>query len=131
MTGFETAVHPLTAYVVESQSLLVPYLLELLERAKIDVVGVAPRLDTATLSELDPDIVFIDPEFDVAFPREIVRLARATVPHARICVYVSAGDVADYRGAGADAVIPKELDADAFVDSMSTLMGRGPQRPEQ
>jgi DNA-binding NarL/FixJ family response regulator len=77
------------------------------------------------LQKADPDIVIVDKDDDIgALIPQIERIVNA-VPRARICVLTSHTEALLAKRAlraGADAIVPKDLGADAFDASLTRLV---------
>jgi DNA-binding NarL/FixJ family response regulator len=97
------------SYVVEPQSLFVPYLSDVLAKAEMRVVRVAPQLDVDDIRASRPEALFVDTDFLDVDPADAVSAMRAALPRAFICAYTDGeGPRADrLRFAGANCVIPK------------------------
>jgi len=104
------------AYVVEPQRIFVTSLVDALMDAGFEVTHVSDRFEMAQASSPKLRLVFLDLDVDTAFPEEVVRLARAAAPHARIVVY--AWDGHEYLASGADTVISKTVEREEFVRTM-------------
>ncbi|HTD38395.1 MAG TPA: hypothetical protein VK669_12840 [Candidatus Limnocylindrales bacterium] len=101
------------SYVVEPQSLFVPYLSDVLAKAELRVVRVAPTLDVDDIRASHPEALFVDTDFLDVDPADAVTAMRAALPRAFICAYTDGeGPRADrLRFAGANCVIPKRYGA--------------------
>lgn len=101
------------SYVVEPQSLFVPYLSDVLERAELKVVRVSPTLDVEDIRATSPQALFVDTDFLDIDPADAVTAMRAALPRAFICAYTDGeGPRADrLKFAGANCVIPKRYGA--------------------
>lgn len=101
------------SYVVEPQSLFVPYLSDVLRDAQLRVVRVAPTLDVDDIRATRPEALFVDTDFLDVDPADAVSAMRAVLPRAFICAYTDGeGPRADrLRFAGANCVIPKRFGA--------------------
>ena len=98
------------SYVVEPQSLFVPYLADVLGRAEMRVVRVAGALDVDDIARTRPEALFVDTDFLDCDPADALSALRAVLPRALICAYTdgSGASRADrLRQAGADCVLSK------------------------
>ena len=97
------------SYVVEPQSLFVPYLSDVLAKAELRVVRVAQTLDVDDIRASHPEALFVDTDFLDVDPADAVSAMRAALPRAFICAYTDGeGPRADrLRFAGANCVLSK------------------------
>jgi DNA-binding NarL/FixJ family response regulator len=98
------------SYVVEPQSLFVPYLVDVLGRAEMRVVRVAGTLDVDDIGRAHPEALFVDTDFLDGDPAEALSALRAVLPRALICAYTDGTGPARadrLRLAGADCVLSK------------------------
>ena len=114
-------------YVVEPQGLFVPLLSEVLAASGLEVVEVGANLDVPRVLLLEPDVIFIDPDFAPVDTLEAVRTLRSLLPHARICIYTSRHQPSYSRScveAGATCVIAKVATESELVDALGeTIRG--------
>ena len=111
------------SYVVEPQSLFVPYLSDVLARTGMRVVRVAQTFDPADILRARPEALFLDADFLDMDPADAVSAMRAALPKTFICAY--ADDVipaARLHGAGADCVLSKASDADAIAAGLNAAL---------
>ena len=98
------------SYVVEPQSLFVPYLSDVLASVELNVVRVAADLDVDDIRRTDPAALFVDTDFLVEDPADALSAMRAALPRAFICAYTD-GEGASrpdrLRYAGANCVLSK------------------------
>ncbi len=98
------------SYVVEPQSLFVPYLSDVLAQAQMRVVRVSTNLNVDDIRRTHPEALFVDTDFLDCDPADAVSAMRAALPSALICAY-TAGEGASradrLRYAGADCVLSK------------------------
>jgi DNA-binding NarL/FixJ family response regulator len=115
------------SYVVEPQSLFVPYLSDVLARAELRVVRVAPTLDVDDIRASRPEALFVDTDFLDVDPADAVSAMRAVLPRAFICAYTDGeGARADrLRFAGANCVLSKRSGAGEITDALRTARSRG------
>jgi DNA-binding NarL/FixJ family response regulator len=115
------------SYVVEPQSLFVPYLSDVLARAELRVVRVAPNLDVDDIRATGPEALFVDTDFLDVDPADAVSAMRAALPRAFICAYTDgAGSRADrLRFAGANCVVSKKSGPGEVADALRTARARG------
>ena len=98
------------SYLVEPQSLFVPYLADVLGRAEMRVVRVSTTLDVDDIGRTRPEALFVDTDFLDCDPADALSALRAVLPEALICAYTegSGASRADrLRYAGADCVLSK------------------------
>ena len=98
------------SYVVEPQSLFVPYLSDVLAGAELRVVRVAPTLDVEDIRASHPEALFVDTDFLDVDPADAVTAMREALPRAFICAYTD-GEGDRLRFAGADCVLSKRFGA--------------------
>lgn len=112
---------------MEPQSLFVPYLSDVLARAEMNVVRVAPNLDVDDIRATRPDALFVDTDFLDVDPADAVSAMRAALPRAFICAYTDgAGSRADrLRFAGANCVLSKKSGPAEVADGLRTARTRG------
>jgi len=115
------------SYVVEPQSLFVPYLSDVLARAELRVIRVAPTLDVEDIRDSRPEALFVDTDFLDIDPADAVSAMRAVLPRAFICAYTDgAGAGADrLRFAGANCVLSKRSGPGEITDALRTARTRG------
>jgi len=115
------------SYVVEPQSLFVPYLSDVLARAELRVVRVASNLDVDDIRATGPEALFVDTDFLDIDPADAVSAMRAALPGAFICAYTDgAGPRADrLRFAGANCVLSKKSGPGEIADALRTAQTRG------
>jgi len=100
------------SYLVEPQSLFVPFLSDVLAGAEMRVVRVATTLDVDDIRAALPEALFIDTDFLSIDAAEAVRATRAALPRAFICAYTEdQGPRAErLRFAGANCVLSKRTE---------------------
>jgi DNA-binding NarL/FixJ family response regulator len=115
------------SYIVEPQSLFVPYLSDVLAKAELNVVRVATTLDVDDIRATRPEALFVDTDFLDIDPADAVSAMRAVLPRAFICAYTDgAGARADrLRFAGANCVVSKRSGASEITDALRTARTRG------
>ena len=115
------------SYVVEPQSLFVPYLSDVLARAEMHVVRVAPNLDVDDMLATHPEALFVDTDFLDVDPADAVSAMREALPRAFICAYTDgAGSRADrLRFAGANCVLSKKSGPREITDALRTARRHG------
>ncbi|HEY0393306.1 MAG TPA: hypothetical protein VGD01_02310 [Candidatus Elarobacter sp.] len=108
------------SYVVEPQMLFVPYLSDVLARAELRVVRVAPTLDVDDIRASHPEALFVDTDFLDIDAADAVSAMRAALPRAFICAYTDGeGPRADrLRFAGANCVLSKRFGAVEMTDAL-------------
>ena len=114
------------SYVVEPQSLFVPYLSQVLETAEMRVVRVATYLDVDDIRRTGPEALFVDTEFLEMDPAEALSAMRAALPRAFICAYTDGEGPsrADrLRYAGANVVLSKRLGPGEIADNLREARG--------
>jgi DNA-binding NarL/FixJ family response regulator len=110
------------SYVVEPQSLFVPYLSDVLAKAELRVVRVAETLDVEDIRASRPEALFVDTDFLDVDPADAVSAVREALPRAFICAYTD-GDGADrLRYAGADCVVSKRSGAREITSALRTAL---------
>ena len=112
------------SYVVEPQSLFVPFLSDVLAGAELRVVRVAPTLDVDDIRASRPEALFVDTDFLDGDPADAVSAMRAVLPRAFICAYTDGeGARADrLRFAGANCVIPKRFGAGEVAAALRSAL---------
>jgi DNA-binding NarL/FixJ family response regulator len=115
------------SYVVEPQSLFVPYLSDVLAGAELRVVRVVPTLDVDDIRASHPEALFVDTDYLDVDPADAVTAMREAVPSAFICAYTDGeGALADrLRFAGANCVLSKRSGAVEIADVLRTARKRG------
>ncbi len=115
------------SYVVEPQSLFVPYLSDVLAGAELRVVRVAPHLDYDDIRASHPEALFVDTDFLDVDPADAVSAMREALPRAFICAYTDGeGQRADrLRFAGANCVLSKRSGPGEIADVLRTARSRG------
>ena len=88
------------SYVVEPQSLFVPYLSDVLAGAQLRVVRVAPTLDVEDMRASGPEALFVDTDFLDVDPADAVSAMREALPRAFICAYTDGEGAERLRFAG-------------------------------
>lgn len=119
------------SYVVEPQSLFVPYLSAVLETAEMRVVRVATYLDVDDIRRTSPEALFVDTDFLEIDPAEAVSAMRAALPRAFICAYTEgegASRADRLRYAGANVVLSKRLSPGEVADNLREA--RGIEKPD-
>jgi DNA-binding NarL/FixJ family response regulator len=108
------------SYVVEPQSLFVPYLSDVLAGAEMRVVRVAPNLDVDDIRAVRPEALFVDTDFLDVDPADAVSAMREALPRAFICAYTEGeGARADrLRFAGANCVLSKRSGPTEVTDAL-------------
>ena len=108
------------AYVVEPQSLFVPFLSDVLAGAQMRVVRFATTLDIEDIRSTGPQALFIDTDFLEMDAADAVRATRAALPLALICAYSDeeAAPAEHLRFAGANCVLSKRLNPRQFKESL-------------
>ena len=109
--------------LVEAQSLFVPCLSAVLTGVGLDVLHVSASIDVGMLGRLRPRVLFVDLDCVEEAPLERLRVSRAVLPNALICVYTDQRGPLWFdqcRAAGADCVIDK---ASPESDMVLTLAG--------
>jgi DNA-binding NarL/FixJ family response regulator len=116
------------SYIVEPQSLFVPYLSDVLEEAEMRVVRVAPTLDVDDIRATRPEALFVDTDFLDVDPADAVSAMREALPKAFICAYTDGqnGARADrLRFAGANCVVSKQSGPGEVTDVLRVARTRG------
>ena len=115
------------SYVVEPQSLFVPYLSDVLARAEMRVVRVAPTLDVDDIRANHPEALFVDTDFLDVDPADAVSAMREALPRAFICAYTDGhGAGADrLTFAGANCVLSKRSGDREITDALRAARQRG------
>lgn len=96
--------------VVESQSIFIPCLVELLTDCGLDVVSVASFVDLDMLASLNPSVIFIDLDFVEDAPLDCLQASRRILPSAIIVAYTQQREsdwFASCFAAGATLVLDK------------------------
>lgn len=109
------------SYVVEAQGIFAPYLVTVLTEAGLDVIHVGSSMDLQLMSQLAPDLLFVDLDYVDADPLESIRMTRFMLPHAVICVYT--GDTrpawaAACHLAGANCILTKQADGEEIASGV-------------
>lgn len=111
------------SYVVEPQSLFVPYLSDVLARAEMRVVRVAPTLDVDDIRASRAEALFVDTDFLDIDPADAVSAMREALPRAFICAYTDEEARAErLRFAGANCVLSKRSGAREITSALRTAM---------
>ena len=112
------------SYIVEPQSLFVPYLSDVLASAELRVVRVAPNLDVDDMRATRPEALFIDTDFLDVDPADAVTAMRAALPRAFICAYTDGEGVGadQLRFAGANCVVSKRFGAGEITAALRTAL---------
>ena len=116
------------SYVVEPQSLFIPYLSDVLANAEMRVVRVSPHLDVDDIRATRPEALFVDTDFLDIDPADAVSAMRAALPKAFICAYTDGkgGARADrLRFAGANCVLSKRSGPREVTDVLNAARSRG------
>jgi DNA-binding NarL/FixJ family response regulator len=115
------------SYLVEPQSLFIPYLSDVLAAAELRVVRVAPTLDVDDIRASHPEALFVDTDFLDVDPADAVSAMRAALPRAFICAYTDRqGARADrLRFAGANCVLSKRSGEGEITDALMAARKRG------
>ena len=108
------------SYVVEPQSLFIPFLSDVLAGAELRVVRVAADLDVDDIRASRPEALFVDTDFLDVDPADAVSAMRAALPRAFICAYTDGeGARADrLRFAGANCVLSKRSGPREITDAL-------------
>jgi DNA-binding NarL/FixJ family response regulator len=108
------------SYVVEPQSLFVPFLSDVLAGAEMRVVRVASNLDVDDIRATSPEALFVDTDFLDVDPADAVSAMREALPRAFICAYTEGeGARADrLRFAGANCVLSKRSGPTEVTDAL-------------
>lgn len=109
MSATETALGRAT-FVLEAQAVFEPFLVRLVERAGLAVVGVGRAFDRRTLDQYDPDVVLVDVDYAEGGAPRAIRALRDGAPRARIIAVAQTVDAhfaARCYIAGANAVLAK------------------------
>lgn len=112
---------------MEPQSLFVPFLSDVLARAELRVVRVAPTLDVDDIRATGPEALFLDTDFLDIDAADAVSAMRAVLPLAFICAYTDGeGAPADrLRFAGANCVVSKRSGATEIAHALRTARTNG------
>jgi DNA-binding NarL/FixJ family response regulator len=110
------------SYVVEPQSLFVPYLSNVLARAALRVVRVAPTLDVEDMRASRPEALFVDTDFLDVDPADAVSAMREALPRAFICAYTDGEGAERLRFAGANCVVSKRSGAREITTALKTAL---------
>jgi DNA-binding response OmpR family regulator len=105
-------------------------LINLLKANGVTVERVRSDLDLADLMQEKTELFFVDADFFESDTSEVIRIMRALVGEALICVYVgipNAEERARLRAAGADCVIPKSADEAEFGSALRALLEHPPR----
>jgi len=116
------------SYVVEPQSLFIPFLSDVLAGAEMRVVRVSPSLDVDDIRATSPEALFVDTDFLDVDPADAVSAMRQALPEAFICAYTDAnsGARADrLRFAGANCVLSKRSGPGEVADVLRAARTRG------
>lgn len=122
MTAFRERYRAIVdSYVVEPQSLFVPYLSDVLAKAEMRVVRVAAHLDVEDIRRTEPEAVFVDTDFLEVDPAEALSIVRETLPSTFICAYTD-GEGASrpdrLRYAGANCIVSKRSGPREVLDTL-------------
>ncbi len=110
------------SYVVEPQSLFVPYLSDVLAGAKLRVVRVAPTLDVEDIRASHPEALFVDTDFLDVDPADAVSAMREALPRAFICAYTDGEGAERLRFAGANCVVSKRSGAREITSALKMAL---------
>jgi DNA-binding NarL/FixJ family response regulator len=110
------------SYVVEPQSLFVPYLSDVLAGAELRVVRVAPTLDVEDMRASHPEALFVDTDFLDVDPADAVSAMREALPRAFICAYTDGEGAERLRFAGANCVLSKRSGAREITSALRTAL---------
>jgi len=108
--------------VVEPQSLFVPYLSDVLARAELRVVRVAPTLDVDDIRASEPDALFVDTDFLDIDAADAVSAMREALPRAFICAYTDGEGADRLRFAGANCVVSKRSGAREITSALRSAL---------
>ena len=101
------------AYLIEPQLLFVPYLVQLLTRADLEVIGASAIVDHRELSERLPALIVVDIDYARRRELSLIREIRVAAPFASIVAYSDRDDelfAASCRVAGATTILSKNDD---------------------
>jgi len=110
------------SYVVEPQSLFVPYLSDVLAGAELRVVRVVPTLDVEDIRASHPDALFVDTDFLDVDAADAVSAMREALPRAFICAYTDGEGADRLRFAGANCVLSKRSGAREITSALRTAL---------
>ncbi len=116
------------SYIVEPQSLFIPYLSDVLAGAEMRVVRVSSNLDVDDIRATRPEALFVDTDFLDVDPADAVSAMRQALPMAFICAYTDGkgGARADrLRFAGANCVLSKRSGPGEVTDVLRVARSRG------
>jgi len=101
------------SYVVEPQSLFVPYLSDVLA---------GPTLDVDDMRASHPEALFVDTDFLDVDPADAVSAMREALPRAFICAYTDGEGADRLRFAGANCVVSKRSGAREITSALRTAL---------
>jgi DNA-binding NarL/FixJ family response regulator len=113
------------SYVVEPQSLFVPYLSDVLAKAELRVVRVAETLDVEDMRASRPEALFVDTDFLEVDAAVAVSAMREALPRAFICAYTDDQGADRLRFAGANCVVSKRSGPVEIANALRTARKRG------
>lgn len=114
--------------LVEDHDALREQLHLLLVNAGIDVVGATASLEEGhrTVRALAPDVVVLDTKLPDGFGVDLCQVLVQEMPGLLVLIHsatISSDQLDQALAAGADAVIPKSIRADALLTAIRTLGG--------
>ncbi len=125
---------PVRTYVIEAQTLFVPYLSRMLERAGLSVIETSAVLNEKSLSEARPGVVFVDIDYSERGGMTLLCGIRETLerspdatgaPH--VVAYSSGGADETRRAScyisGATLVYSKDASEDELVAALRSSVG--------
>lgn len=124
----EGAGHLIPAGIIEAQRLFAPFLSQLLSEAGFTVVATLETIAVAELGRTEPQLVLIDIDFVEDDAVSSLKLLRAVLPEATICVYtgtIDDGWATTLTRAGANGVITKLATPAEIIEAIRAALAAG------
>lgn len=116
------------AGIIEAQRLFAPFLSQLLSEAGFTVVTTLETIAVDDLGRAEPRLVLVDIDFVEEDAISAIKLLRAVLPQATICVYTGTVDdawAATLTRAGANAVITKLASPIEIIEAIRAALSQG------
>jgi DNA-binding NarL/FixJ family response regulator len=120
------------AYLIEPQTIFVPYLRRMLTSAGFDVVATSQNVDSRDITAHDPAAVFVDIDYlERSGPTALCRIREATQTAAVIALSESTDALfaATCVISGATELCSKSDGEDVLLHTLRTTYARGRQPP--
>jgi DNA-binding NarL/FixJ family response regulator len=115
-------------YLIEPQSLFVPFLKRMLSGAGLQVVATGNEIDGKDLSLHDPDVVFVDVDFFERGALNALCRIRQSLRTAAVIAFSDTDDPnfeASCFISGASAVVSKATSAEQLLRTLRSVLGTG------